>query len=98
MNDETLAPLGSSRGNHGDHNARALPTGSRNLATTIDCGRCVFRDVACSDCVIGALVGPPQPVEWDEIELRAIEALVDGGLLPELRMTPMPRASRREAA
>lgn len=64
----------------------------------VDCGGCVLRGIACSDCLIGVLVGPPRPVEWDETELRAIEALVEGGLVPKLRLTPMPRTSRREAA
>ncbi|MFD2418649.1 hypothetical protein [Amycolatopsis pigmentata] len=71
---------------------------ARNLAATVDCGRCVLRGLACSDCVIGALVDPSWPVEWDEVELRAVEALAEGGLLPRLRMTPMAQVSRREAA
>lgn len=98
MNDEAVTPVASSRDSQGDHDARALPAGPRNLTITIDCGRCVLRGVACSDCVIGVLVGPALPVEWDETELRAIEALVEGGLVPKLRLTPMPRASRWEAA
>ena len=25
----------------------------------IDCERCVMRDIACADCVVTALLGPP---------------------------------------
>jgi hypothetical protein len=91
MNDETTTSV---RGSHPITVARDRA----KETVTVDCGRCVLRAVACSDCLIGALVGPPRPVEWDETELRAIEALVEGGLVPKLRLTPMRRAARGKAA
>ncbi|HKS48996.1 MAG TPA: hypothetical protein VJT49_28590 [Amycolatopsis sp.] len=65
---------------------------------TVDCGRCVLRGISCADCVVGALVDAPRPVEWDETEWRAVQALSDGGLVPELRMTPLRRTFRDKAA
>ncbi|MBV9594097.1 MAG: hypothetical protein JO147_09955 [Actinobacteria bacterium] len=55
----------------------------------IDCDTCVARDVACADCVVTMLLGPPgQPVELDEAERRAMGALAAGGLIAPLRMVP----------
>lgn len=64
----------------------------------IDCGRCVLRGIACSDCAIGVLVGGSRPVEWDESELRAVELLADAGLVPKLRMIPASTTRQCEAA
>lgn len=65
---------------------------------TVDCGRCVLRGIACSDCVIGVLVDAPGPVEWDETEWRAVETLAEAGLVPRLRLSPVLRTSQRRAA
>jgi hypothetical protein len=64
----------------------------------VDCDRCVLRSIACGDCVIGALVDSPRPVEWDETEWRAVEALAEAGLVPRLRLTPIERTRRDKAA
>lgn len=54
----------------------------------IDCDRCQVRGNACSDCVISVLLGAPPEVEWDDDEQRAVDALVDGGMVPRLRLVP----------
>ena len=53
----------------------------------IDCEGCTARGQACADCVVTVLLGaPPDGVELDETERRAIAALADGGLVPPLRL------------
>jgi hypothetical protein len=63
----------------------------------IDCDGCTARGLACGDCVVTVLLGaPPDGVELDEAERRAIAALADGGLIPPLRLaTDKPRTRRR---
>lgn len=56
----------------------------------IDCDQCAIRGVGCSDCVISVLLDAPPKVEFDEPELRAIGALADAGLVPHLRLIPLP--------
>jgi hypothetical protein len=61
----------------------------KDEGVTVDCRRCVLRGISCPDCVITVLVDPPrQPVEWDETELGALEALAEAGLVPKLRFAP----------
>lgn len=49
-----------------------------------------MRDVACSDCVVTLLLGPPETLVLDPDEARALSALADGGLVPPLRLvTPV---------
>ena len=48
----------------------------------IDCDSCAARGPGCGDCVVTVLLGaPPEGVELDEAEQRAIEALAEGGLI-----------------
>lgn len=55
----------------------------------IDCDTCAVRGLACGDCVVTVLLGaPPQGVELDPADRRALEALADGGLIPRLRLVP----------
>lgn len=62
----------------------------------IDCDGCEARGPACGDCVVTVLLGaPPDGVELDAAERRAIEALADGGLVPPLRLVPVERHPRR---
>jgi hypothetical protein len=62
----------------------------------IDCDSCAARGAACGDCVVTVLLGaPPEGVELDEAEQRAIEALADGGLIPPLRLVPDEHRGRR---
>lgn len=58
---------------------------------TIDCDRCAARGPACEDCVITVLLGaPPSGVEIDETEREALDVLADRGLVPRLRLVPLP--------
>jgi hypothetical protein len=62
----------------------------------VDCEGCVMRDVACGDCVVTFLLGPPEGL--GSAEQVALAALADGGLVPPLRMRAAgaddrPRAS-----
>jgi hypothetical protein len=62
----------------------------------IDCDSCAARGPACGDCVVTVLLGaPPEGVELDEAEQRAIEALARGGLIPPLRLVARDRPGRR---
>jgi hypothetical protein len=60
------------------------------MSVLIDCDACLVRGLACHDCVVTVLLGPPPEVGFDEDEQRALEVLADSGLVPHLRMvTPL---------
>jgi hypothetical protein len=60
------------------------------MSVLIDCDSCLVRGLACHDCVVTVLLGPPPEVGFDEDEQRALEVLADSGLVPHLRMvTPV---------
>lgn len=60
----------------------------------IDCDRCEMRDVACGDCVVSVLLGPPElRPGFDAEERAALGVLADSGLVPPLRLTPAPPRS-----
>ncbi len=60
------------------------------MSVLIDCDTCLVRGLACHDCVVTVLLGPPPEVGFDEDEQRALEVLADSGLVPHLRMvTPV---------
>jgi hypothetical protein len=62
----------------------------------IDCDGCAARGPACGDCVVTVLLGaPPEGVELDDAERRAIEVLAEGGLIPPLRLVPEVHQIRR---
>ena len=52
----------------------------------IDCEGCAMRDLACGDCVVTFLLGPP--TDLAAVERTALAVLADGGLVPPLRMHP----------
>lgn len=56
----------------------------------IDCDTCVMRDLACADCVVSVLLGPPGAVGpgFDDEERAAIDVLAGSGLVPPLRLVP----------
>lgn len=65
---------------------------SNNDSVTIDCDTCVMQDTsACSDCVVTYLCGPineetvEQAVVISLDDFRAMRALAEVGLVPELR-------------
>lgn len=55
----------------------------------IDCDDCTMRDLACQDCVVSVLLGPPGAVRdgFDAEETAALGVLADSGLIPPLRLT-----------
>jgi hypothetical protein len=62
----------------------------------IDCDDCAVRGLACSDCVVTALLGtPPDGVRLDDTERKALAALAEGGLVPPLRLVADRRDGRR---
>lgn len=64
----------------------------------VDCGRCAVRGSGCADCAVSVLLNPPPTIEWDQEELRAIEVLAEGGLVPGLKLVPMGQVQRERAA
>ncbi len=56
------------------------------MGLVVDCDSCVVRGLACHDCVVTVLLGPPPELAFDEEEQRALEVLADSGLVPRLRM------------
>lgn len=56
------------------------------MSVEIDCDTCVVRGLACGDCVVTVLMGPPPEVGFDDDEARALEVLAGSGLVPPLRM------------
>jgi alkylation response protein AidB-like acyl-CoA dehydrogenase len=56
------------------------------MSVLIDCDTCVVRGLACHDCVVTVLLGPPPEVGFDEEEQRALAVLAESGLVPQLRM------------
>lgn len=75
--------LGSARSNTASGNDF---WGSRKKGSLviIDCDSCEARGLACSDCVVSVLLGPPTRLDGDQRE--AIEALSEAGMVPPLRL------------
>ena len=63
-----------------------VPASLRDMTTRIDCDSCVVRGLACHDCVVTVLLGPPPELTLDDTERHALELLADGGLVPPLRL------------
>ena len=60
------------------------------MSVHIDCDTCLVRGLACHDCVVTFLMGPPPELTFDADEQRALEVLAGSGLVPPLRMvTPV---------
>lgn len=55
----------------------------------IDCDGCAVRDLACGDCVVTVLLGPPGVREVDDGERQALDVLADSGLVPRLQLVPL---------
>ncbi len=56
------------------------------MTTRIDCDTCLVRGLACHDCVVTVLLGPPPELTIDDEELRALDVLAEEGLVPRLRL------------
>jgi hypothetical protein len=60
------------------------------MTVHIDCDTCLVRGLACHDCVVTVLLGPPPELGFDADEQQALEVLASSGLVPPLRMvTPL---------
>jgi hypothetical protein len=57
-----------------------------DMTTRIDCDTCVVRGLACHDCVVTVLLGPPPELTIDDDERRALDVLAESGLVPPLRL------------
>ena len=55
------------------------------MSVHIDCDTCVVRGLACHDCVVTVLLGPPPELGFDDEETRALDVLAGSGLVPPLR-------------
>jgi hypothetical protein len=60
----------------------------------VDCDTCAVRGPACAGCLVSAVIGAgpgatPGRAHLDDAEHRAVLALADAGLLPELRYLPV---------
>ena len=64
----------------------------------VDCGGCVVRGIRCADCAISVLLNAPPVPEFDHAELRAMDALAEGGLIPRLRLVPLRQRRTDQAA
>ena len=56
------------------------------MSAQIDCDTCLVRGLACHDCVVSVLLGPPPELGFDADSRRALQVLADSGLVPPLRM------------
>jgi len=63
-----------------------VPVSIVPMTTRIDCDTCVVRGLACHDCVVTVLLGPPPELTIDDEERRALDVLADSGLVPPLRL------------
>ncbi len=67
-----------------------VPGSVPGMTTRIDCDTCLVRGLACHDCVVTVLLGPPPELGVAEDDLAALDALAAGGLVPPLRLvTPV---------
>jgi hypothetical protein len=56
------------------------------MSVHIDCDTCAVRGLACHDCVVTVLLGPPPEQGFGDDEQRALDVLAGSGLVPPLRM------------
>jgi hypothetical protein len=56
------------------------------MSVVVDCDTCVMRGLACHDCVVTVLLGPPPELTFDDEERRALDVLAESGLVPPLRL------------
>lgn len=67
--------------------AGTSPPAREESLMLIDCDTCAVRGLACDECVVSVLLdGPPDAVDLDAEERRALHVLADGGLVPRLRL------------
>lgn len=67
----------------------------------VDCDRCEVRGDACGECVITVLLGaPPEGLELDGADRRALDTLAAAGMVPRLQLVECDEGhgERREVA
>lgn len=64
--------------------ANTLNKVTQEFTMLIDCSSCVMRDIACSDCVVTALLGPMPESLADHKEV--LDVLATAGLVAPLRL------------
>jgi hypothetical protein len=53
----------------------------------VDCDRCEVCGDACKDCVITVLLGaPPEGIELDGVDRRALHIVGEAGMMPRLQL------------
>ena len=68
------------------------------MSVRIDCDTCEVRGLACHDCVVTVLLGPPPEMAFDDEECRALDVLAGSGLVPPLRMVQPMCGPENESA
>jgi hypothetical protein len=71
---------------------------SEPMSVRIDCDSCLVRGLACHDCVVTVLLGPPPELSFDAEEQEAFELLASSGLVPPLRMVTAVTGPEIESA
>ena len=56
------------------------------MSIRVDCDSCLVRGLACHDCVVTVLLGPPPELSLEHDEQEALAVLADSGLVPPLRL------------
>lgn len=79
-------------------NTTGLNTTGHESNLHIDCDTCQVRGLACHDCMVTVLLGPPPELGFDQDERRALGALADVGLIPPLRMVTSVSGPHVESA
>jgi hypothetical protein len=71
----------------------------------IDCDTCAVKDLQCGDCVMSVLLGRDSgdavgsgAYEVDAGEAQALAVLAQGGLVPTLKLVPIPAELPSERA
>lgn len=75
-----------------------VPVTVGDMTTRIDCDTCVVRGLACHDCVVTVLLGPPPELTFDDDEQRALDVLASSGLVPPLRLVQPVSGPQVESA
>ncbi len=74
-----------------------VPGSVWDMTTTIDCDTCLVRGLACHDCVVTVLLGPPPELTLADDECRALDALAGGGFEAVAERPPQPPGALRGA-